>query len=71
MPLSAAERQRRYRARRDANPDRREENKRQAKMEAQNKELGRVRLVAELTPREKRRQRGYWREAQSAMESSA
>lgn len=26
MPLSAAEKQRRYRARRDANPDRREEN---------------------------------------------
>ncbi|KAK0133284.1 hypothetical protein N1851_031198 [Merluccius polli] len=63
--VSAAEKQRRYRARRDADPARRAaylEKQRQAwhRLRAQ----GKVKTVAVMSEREKRSKRAYWRKAQ-------
>ncbi|MED6292789.1 hypothetical protein CHARACLAT_004065 [Characodon lateralis] len=56
MPLSSAEKQRRYSDRQDANPDRREENGTQnTERRRCNKESGIVELMADQTPRQRRR----------------
>ncbi|XP_072116810.1 uncharacterized protein [Mobula birostris] len=63
--MSAAEKQRRYRARRDADPARRSaylEKQREAwhRLRAQ----GKVKTVTEMSERQKRSKRAYWRKAQ-------
>lgn len=62
-PLSAAEKQRRYRVRRDADPERRQQylNKEKEKWR-KDREEGRKKKVSELSEREKRAQRKKWRE---------
>ena len=58
MPLSAAEKQRRYRQKRDADPERRSEYLRKEKLWwNQKKSTGKVKLVAEMTDREQRQVR--------------
>ncbi|KAL3842680.1 hypothetical protein ACJMK2_020668 [Sinanodonta woodiana] len=65
MPLSAAEKQRRYRQRRDANPKRREAylGKERAKWK-KDRDTGKKRSVSELNDRERRDKRRKWRAAQ-------
>lgn len=66
MGLSAAEKQRRYKARRDANPERRAEYlQKHRKKWHEDRKTGRVKTVKNLSEREKRRKRAYWRKAQS------
>ncbi|KAL1251750.1 hypothetical protein QQF64_035851 [Cirrhinus molitorella] len=65
MKLSAAERQRQYRARRDADPVRKSENLRKDRERwHKRKNAGQTNEVADLCEREKRYKRRYWREAQ-------
>lgn len=62
--MSAAERQRRYRARRDADPERRAaylEKQREAWHRLRSQ--GKVKTVADMSEREKRRKRAYWKKA--------
>lgn len=65
MRLSAAEKQRQYRARRDADPERRAAylQKHREKWHG-NRRLGKVKTVKDLSEREKRRKQKYWRRAQ-------
>ena len=62
MALSAAEKQKRYRERRDTDPEKRgiARQKRKEQYEL-DKELGKRKLVSAMTAREKRHQRRYWR----------
>lgn len=65
MKVSAAEKQRQYRARRNADPERRAaylEKHRETWHEK--KWQGKVKTVKNLSEREKRRKRAYWRKAQ-------
>lgn len=63
MPLSAAEMQRRYRAKRDADPERRARYLQKEKEKWQrDKASGKKKGIANMTPREKRVQRKKWRE---------
>ena len=65
MGLSAAEKQRQYRARRDADPMRRAAYlQKHRETWHDNKKLGKVKTVNDLSEREKRRKRRYWRRAQ-------
>lgn len=65
MALTAAEKQRRYRARRDADPSKRQEYlKKERQTWKARKEAGKVKSVSELSEREKRSKRKYWRKAQ-------
>ncbi|KAF4115256.1 uncharacterized protein LOC131537607 [Onychostoma macrolepis] len=65
MKLSAAERQRQYRARRDADPVRKAENLRKDRERRdKRKTAGQTNKVADLGEREKRYKRRYWRETQ-------
>ena len=62
MALSAAEKQRQYREKRDSDPERRAKFLKQQKERYQSdKDLGRRKLVSDLTGREKRHQRRYWK----------
>ena len=62
MPLSAAEKQRRYRQKRDANPERRAEYLQKEKESWETKKLtGKVKMAGEMNDREKRKIRRYWR----------
>ncbi len=65
MPLSAAEKKRRYRQRRDADPERREAylGKERAKWR-KDRDTGKKRSVSELNDRERRAKRRNWRAAQ-------
>ncbi len=65
MPLSAAEKQRRYRQRRDADPERREAylGKERAKWR-KDRDTEKKRSVSELNYRERRAKRRNWRAAQ-------
>ncbi len=65
MGLSAAEKQRQYRARRDADPERRAAylQKHREKWHDDRK-LENVKTMKDLSEREKRRKRAYWRRAQ-------
>ncbi len=63
--VSAAEKQRRYRAHRDADPARRAaylEKQREAWHRLRSQ--GKVKTVAQMSEREKRSKRSYWRKAQ-------
>lgn len=65
MKLSAAEKQCQYRARRDADPERRAAYlKKQQEKWHEDRRLGKVKTVQDLSEREKRRKRKYWRRAQ-------
>ncbi|CAL8234260.1 unnamed protein product [Boreogadus saida] len=65
MSLSAAERQRQYRARRDADPERKAQNLNKDRNRWKKRLIaGHASTVAELGEREKRSKRRYWREAQ-------
>lgn len=65
MRLSAAEKQRRYRARRDADTKRRAAYlHKHRETWHENKKRGKVKAVKDLSEREKRRKRAYWRSAQ-------
>lgn len=63
--LSSAKRQRKYRARRNADPDRRASylQKHREKWH-RNKKLGKLKAVKDLSEWEKRKKRTYWRKAQ-------
>uniref|UniRef100_UPI003590066A uncharacterized protein isoform X2 n=1 Tax=Myxine glutinosa TaxID=7769 RepID=UPI003590066A len=62
MPLSAAEKQRQYRQRRDRDPVRREEYLKKEKLQWQKrKETGKVKLVSELSDRAARKLRREWK----------
>ena len=62
MALSAPEKQRRYREKRDSDPERRAKFLKQQKERYQSdKDLGQRKLVSDLTGREKRHQRRYWK----------
>lgn len=67
MPLSAAEKQRRYRARRDADPERRakylEWEKQKWRKDRENQ--GKKKTIEECSNREKRFQRRKWKAAQA------
>lgn len=64
MPLSAAEKQRRYRERRNADPQRREEYlKKEREAWQRKKESGKVKSIKEQSPRVQRRIRKEWRAA--------
>ncbi|KAL1258954.1 hypothetical protein QQF64_009531 [Cirrhinus molitorella] len=65
MGLSAAEKQRQYRARRDADPERRAAYlQKHRKKWHDDRKLGKVTIIKDLSEREKRRKRAYWRRAQ-------
>lgn len=65
MPLSAAEKQRLYRQRRDADPKRREEYLQETRAKwRKDRDNGKKLPVSELTDRERRAKRQYWRAAQ-------
>ncbi|KAL7377922.1 hypothetical protein ABVT39_006238 [Epinephelus coioides] len=65
MKLSAAEKQRQYRARRNADPERRAAYlQKNRETWHENKKLGKVKTMKDLSEREKRRKRAYWRRAQ-------
>ena len=65
MPLSAAEKQRRYRARRDANPERRQLYLEKERLASEKKKsTGKVKHISDLSERAKRRLRKQWRDAQ-------
>lgn len=62
-PLTPAEMQRRYRAKRDADPERREKYLQKEREKWQrDRETGKKKQVADLSKREKRAQRKKWRE---------
>lgn len=62
MPLSAAEKQRRYRERRDQDPEKRANFLQKQKERYQtDKAVGKRKLVSDMTAREKRQQRKYWK----------
>lgn len=66
MPLSAAEKQRRYRARRDQDPERRAKYLSWEKEKwRKDKEQGKKKSIKECSEREKRCQRRKWRIAQA------
>ncbi|XP_062846256.1 E3 ubiquitin-protein ligase BRE1A-like [Trichomycterus rosablanca] len=63
LPRSAAEKQRRYRARRDADPERREKYlEKEREKYREDLKSGRKKRINNLSEREKRRQRKKWRE---------
>ncbi|XP_061759665.1 uncharacterized protein LOC133554663 isoform X2 [Nerophis ophidion] len=63
LPQSAAEKQRRYRARRDADPERRERYlKREKEKYKTDVELGRRKRISEVGNKEKHKRRQKWRE---------
>ncbi|CAL8405959.1 unnamed protein product [Arctogadus glacialis] len=63
--LSAAEKQRQYRARRNADPEKRAAYlQKHRETWQENKQQGKVKAVKDLSEREKRRKRAYWRKAQ-------
>lgn len=63
--MSAAEKQRQYRARRNADPERRATYLQKHKETwHQMKAQGKVKMVKDLSEREKRRKRAYWRKVQ-------
>ena len=63
--LSAAEKQRQYRARRNADPEKRAAYlQKHRETWQENKQRGKVKAVKDLSEREKRRKRAYWRKAQ-------
>lgn len=71
-PLSDAEKLRCYRARRDADPERRERYLSKEKERWRNdREEGRRKKVSELSEREKRAQREKWREKKKKQRDSA
>jgi len=62
MALSAGEKQRRYRQRRDADPQKRAAYLQKEKIKyAKDKEQGKIKVVANMTEREKRKVRKEWR----------
>lgn len=71
-PLSTAEKQRRYRERRDADPEKRAKylNKEKERWR-RDREEGRKRKVSDLSEREKRAQRKTWREKKRKQRESA
>ncbi|XP_039862393.1 uncharacterized protein LOC120718111 [Simochromis diagramma] len=71
-PMSAAEKQRRYRARRDADPEKRQIylNKEKEKWR-KDREEGKKKKVADLSERQKRAQRKQWRERKRKHRASA
>lgn len=65
MPLSAAEKQRRYRARRDADPVKRAEYLEKERQAWHNKKAkGKIKMIGDLSSRSQRKLRRQWREAQ-------
>jgi hypothetical protein len=63
--LSAAEKQRQYRARRNADPEKRAAYlQKHRETWQENKQRGKVKAVRDLSEREKRRKQAYWRKAQ-------
>lgn len=65
MKLSAAEKQARYRARRDADPVKREAYLQKGRKKWREiSEKGKVKTIKDLTEREKRSQRKFWRNSQ-------
>lgn len=63
--MSAAEKQRLYRARRNADPERRAAYLQKHRETWHEKKVqGKVKTVKDLSEREKRRKRAYWRKAQ-------
>ena len=64
MPLSAAEKQRRYREKRDKEPERRGKFL-QEQRKRYDKDIGKRKVVSEMTSRENRCQRRYWKEKQN------
>lgn len=66
MPLSAAEKQRRYRARRDQDPERRAKYLEwERKKWKRDREQGKKKSIHECSQREQRLQRRKWRQAQA------
>lgn len=65
MPLSAAEKQRRYRARCDADPDKREAYIIKERLSwQQRRSSGKIKSISELSERTQRKVRKQWRDAQ-------
>lgn len=65
MGLSAAEKQRQYRARHNADPERRTAYlKKHREKWHDDKNRGKVKTVKDLSEREKRRKQAYWRKVQ-------
>ena len=63
--LSAAEKQRQYRARRNADPEKRAAYlQKHRETWQENKQRGKVTAVKDLSKRGKRRKQAYWRKAQ-------
>ena len=63
--LSAADKQRQYRARRNADPEKRAAYlQKHRETWQENKQRGKVTAVKDLSKREKRRKQAYWRKAQ-------
>ena len=63
--LSAADKQRQYRARRNADPEKRAAYlQKHRETWQENKQRGKVKAVKDLSKREKRRKQAYWRKAQ-------
>lgn len=62
MALTNAEKQRRYRERRDMDPSRREEHLKKRNEKYKNDvQVGRLKKISDMTPREQRKQRKEWR----------
>ena len=62
MPLTNAEKQRRYREKRDSDPNRRAEFLARCKSKYQSDiGVGKRKRIIEMTPREQRKQRKEWR----------
>ncbi|XP_060760149.1 zinc finger protein 845-like isoform X2 [Neoarius graeffei] len=66
MPLSAAEKQHRYRQHRDADPEKRKKHlEKERERSRKDKDAGKRFSISELNEREKVAKRKYWREAQA------
>ncbi|VDI79741.1 Hypothetical predicted protein [Mytilus galloprovincialis] len=66
MPLTNAEKQRRYREKRDSDPNRRAEFLARCKSKYQSDiGVGKRKRIIEMTPREQRKQRKEWRKIKS------
>lgn len=62
MALTNAEKQRRYRERRDMDPSRREEHLKKRNEKYKNDvQVGKLKKISDMTPREQRKQRKEWR----------
>lgn len=62
MALTNSEKQRRYRERRDMDPSRREEHLKKRNEKYKNDvQVGKLKKISDMTPREQRKQRKEWR----------